>query len=1378
MANQFADWNKFRVKNEKYTDAFETLCFHIFCRTFKVTDLTKNHNNPGIETDPVLVNDQYVGFQSKFFEGNISYSDIKDSIAKASKYYPEINKIIIYLNKDGTEDRKKGIIDYALSLKINVEFKTNPFFEEILSQIAYVDLYQFYFTDADIVNFIKSNITIEAYTALQAKSFINLQLEDTTKKQIKCFSLYKVIKNCKNLVLITGSPGSGKSMVINKLFQISSGFNKLTSKHKNLLNSPNNPIPMIIRLKDCYSDSLENLIRNRQADYDMRNQKNIKFIYLLDGLDELTEEKAIQCINYIKQFGNIANTSSIIVSCRISSINKIHFYSHLENIQEYTISKLTESEIQFYFKNHVGGIKASSLEQVNNSLVSEITDILLLTLLWEHIENLDLSNSAMELFKLKIDSFQKNKKLIQGLEILNLPTPKWEHIISLNQQISYEFHNKFQFRLPHERLYQLISDLYPKADYHSVNNILYFLAHSFFDNASEASNKSYIYQHRIYQEYFFAQKLQSEYENNPQILRGLNIFSNYEFFNNFFLPYLRNNYEIDKNLIGLLELNLIDVYLGKNKSWGADEPYFNILPSFMEALSLQKDITFNQLWTSEGWNIQNIINIDVNLIKTKLKQFQQEPSNFSLNRELENIYENRLGLLLVLSQFLHSNNKLSESQLIIDNFSSIYTIYETFLQTFKDANHGRKLNDPLADKYESYIYYLLVINRSDLLKILNDEIKPTVNNSLTEEQNNTLLAYFYEPCFKHRLEEFIDIVDQLNDLEFIGLLEFISQTEYLNILTNKLKLKDKIYTRVNMLPVNDTQPNVTILFIRKLLGLELTTKCVEYINGRVDNIRRLKHYGEWQIRNEAMNYIKLFYISDVNYDEDLTWIDIIGHLFMDYVNSLNDNISLLAILRNHITLVSKITTQEKSPQITRIYISTIWAAIISFSKEQASVKQNIKNILFSRHAIEIDPWELCMNIYQFDKETFKNIINAKDLSFFELSNENQPGKINIPKGGLISIYEEIDQLFNLSKLFAHCNPDKSMKYFLQAMNNSILRHGSRKDHIVCSDLVEALDIVWRNYLYPQDKLHAYTKGIYNLIKKIVNLTERTSYGPGNLISTIARHDLTLANELYDDLSKIFTSGYYLTAAFIGIQKTKIDLGADISEIWEENYPLDNQHSEVFTHILKSEFYTNLEKEPVFNQFHTYVEELQTGDNSALKELLEDQEFTTRYASLCKNFNKPFNLVLDNQGEDPYKSSPKEIIDLPERLDTKEQLDEIYKNLSNYAILSKQDDWQRLIDKTFDMDNNIKRMTTLFKEMRYPHGVYFAGSSGKYYYYAIAYTLQKTETSTEMFEYLSKNSGHEGLLELMKAYEVNQDFKQCMKIFERFLGLCHLLVDTN
>ena len=52
---------------------------------------------------------------------------------------------------------------------------------------------------------------------------------------------------------------------------------------------------------------------------------------------------------------------------------------------------------------------------------------------------------------------------------------------------------------------------------------------------------------------------------------------------------------MDNNLIGSIELNLIDVYLGKHRGFGADDAYYKQSEYFIPAVACQNDIEFNEL---------------------------------------------------------------------------------------------------------------------------------------------------------------------------------------------------------------------------------------------------------------------------------------------------------------------------------------------------------------------------------------------------------------------------------------------------------------------------------------------------------------------------------------------------------------------------------------------------------------------------------------------------------------------------------------------------------------------------------------------------------------------------------------------------------------
>ena len=72
------NWKKFEIKNPKATEAFETLCYFLFCRKFNITEgIRTDFNQVGLETEPVKdSNGEYWGFQSKFFDKKINYNNM------------------------------------------------------------------------------------------------------------------------------------------------------------------------------------------------------------------------------------------------------------------------------------------------------------------------------------------------------------------------------------------------------------------------------------------------------------------------------------------------------------------------------------------------------------------------------------------------------------------------------------------------------------------------------------------------------------------------------------------------------------------------------------------------------------------------------------------------------------------------------------------------------------------------------------------------------------------------------------------------------------------------------------------------------------------------------------------------------------------------------------------------------------------------------------------------------------------------------------------------------------------------------------------------------------------------------------------------------
>ena len=85
------DWNAFEfIHSSNHRDAFQKLTEQLFCFEFNQSyGIYRYYNQPHIETMPVHVGNDYVGFQSKYYDAATALSgrvqELKDAIAKYEK---------------------------------------------------------------------------------------------------------------------------------------------------------------------------------------------------------------------------------------------------------------------------------------------------------------------------------------------------------------------------------------------------------------------------------------------------------------------------------------------------------------------------------------------------------------------------------------------------------------------------------------------------------------------------------------------------------------------------------------------------------------------------------------------------------------------------------------------------------------------------------------------------------------------------------------------------------------------------------------------------------------------------------------------------------------------------------------------------------------------------------------------------------------------------------------------------------------------------------------------------------------------------------------------------------------------------------------------
>lgn len=713
MLMEKISWKKFEVKNENPRKSFEELCYHVFCRRHGLKEGVKaDYDQVGLETYPVKIGKKYYGFQAKFFDHTPNLRQIRKSVDNAiNAFRGQLDIITIYLNTKSkpSADGYKEIGKIAAKAGIEIEwFASEGEFDATLLQPLNLDLRQLYFDESDELGFIKKYANKDKLTFLQSDEYLALPIEDINKQKVA--DLIKTIQSrtSEKQFLVVGNPGSGKSILMHKLFQQLAGLDQNDANKMLDYLTKQGAIPMLVNLKNCATDSLENILRERQNDNRVRG-KSLDFIYLFDGLDELSEENCDNILSYIAELVGDKNTKKIIFSCRSSNANRYKAKTYFKNILGHGISYLDESHIDKFFKakkNKEKQKKLKILKTDNPHLIAEIKDILLINLLWDTIDELDASSTIIDLFDKKIHLLLDDHHHKKNIESLNLLNSKKDSIISLNQEISFEFQKKFQFLFKQEDLQNLILQKFPRIDYHSVNAILNYSASLFFDHSysPESLKQGYVYQHRRYQEYFFAQKLKTEYENDPKIIRDLGIIANREFFEKIFLNYLRKEYVKEANLGGLTEINLIRVYLGGHPGFGHDDACYKTSSptsaSFIAALASQNRLALEELLSNDTLEIKDKLMIDSQELERHFKIWKKDKKAYRSEEYLKNVWGEVSSLIRSVTTFWKSGKSELGNE-IKRHLSNILSFYEQ--KELKEIQKKSQYN-PFWMEIENWIY--------------------------------------------------------------------------------------------------------------------------------------------------------------------------------------------------------------------------------------------------------------------------------------------------------------------------------------------------------------------------------------------------------------------------------------------------------------------------------------------------------------------------------------------------------------------------------------------------------------------------------------------------------------------------------------------------
>jgi hypothetical protein len=219
--------------------AFERLSYLLFCFEFNQPHgVFRYFNQPYIETSPIQVGTDCIGFQAKYYDAKVSLRarkpELEEAINGAKHKYPGINRLIFYVNKEFTSSSAKNrekpaylteIEECGISSGIAVEWRTLSNFEAMLFRPGLEAVRDCYFcpTASGIGSFL-SQISEHSKTVFENIDS-DIRLKDTTiKTPRRDLDLESFFQSSAHYLVIHGESGAGKSGLVKDCFQNETTF--------------------------------------------------------------------------------------------------------------------------------------------------------------------------------------------------------------------------------------------------------------------------------------------------------------------------------------------------------------------------------------------------------------------------------------------------------------------------------------------------------------------------------------------------------------------------------------------------------------------------------------------------------------------------------------------------------------------------------------------------------------------------------------------------------------------------------------------------------------------------------------------------------------------------------------------------------------------------------------------------------------------------------------------------------------------------------------------------------------------------------------------------------------------------------------------------
>lgn len=1058
------NWDYFNIKNPNKEDSFEEMCRHLFCKKFGVTgyEFQSNYNQTGLEMEPIEVNGKWYGFQSKYVK-NSPYQQIEDSLCKENKafdiYKGRLDCVYIYTNaniKPNCTERelekekdtsRTRIIKRAKKEGIELTWITRDNFSSILNEDGNMDIATFYFGVGKEIGFINNCISKENAEFLYSEKYLSLTIRNNQKELTQIDDV--VQKN--NISLLRGDPGTGKSEILKKLYL---NYSNAHTSNRGIIHKilENKILPVFIEFREIINTSIENLVRSRMMDFglDMYG-KNLTYLYIFDGLDEVSITYARDVSLFVKQLHDYESTHAILLASRTNSPNITILKSILRNIEEYYIEKLEPSYIDEYFKVQNDKKKEQYYNTIKDKkikLIKELDDIFSIKLLYDNIEKININTTKIDLVSESVKMLLNRPKI----EDLNLLDNKADKLRCICREIAADMQTNQRLSIDLVAIQELIIKEIPNIDNHDLNKVITCLREIFFSMSEQSSLSTvFNFKHRRYQEYFLYEKVKYEFKRNPRIIRELNLLANKGFMLDIFLPQMIYEYKNNGDILGILSISFMWDYLGFSywykwdneqlplrNDWGSSEPEYKLSELLLTTIAAQKPTTLDLLLNDENLPISDYLNDKKRWLKA-----------------LEIFHRN--GHEKQVDYFLNLISKLPK----------------------------KEQQDLIFDNSYSFIYYRYKIMGIPLIDIIKDLPDISNDNSIDgyeslESPIKSMIRAFYRLVLEFEPNFLINNVKKIPHLHFNILCDEICKLKNLLIFISDDKLKNAIQSLVFQ---DDENYDISVYVIRKLINnSETSNRIVEDYFKKI-NTGNIPTWGRRQNVNVLLSATfnkqdMVLYIAGKN-QAKITRI-----IINDYE-------------KNQITMMDKIISLTVDMSMTNIFeiSKSIGILISSLSLSLNKIKKYLT--LLNQYPEKVD---ISTIIYYIQE-------NNPGL-FIQISN---PGMImrmynKAKEKGISSYYGDYtENLLRFAKMMNDFDFEKSYLIIRKCVNAGILRPCFRKEDIVDYVLCDCLKIAIENLWYSEEELHPIVATLRNMIILMQDSTD--GGGRGNYFNYILKEYL-------------------------------------------------------------------------------------------------------------------------------------------------------------------------------------------------------------------------------------------------------------------------------